>query len=777
MAGSSEAIRYLIKVHGTVQGVGFRPYVYQHAREFNLTGKVFNSSEGVVIDVEGKKEKLFRFLELLRKNPPPLAKIENIEFEELPVCNYTSFVIVESEKDKERKALIPPDVATCNDCKTDILNPKDRRYMYPFTNCTNCGPRFTIVYSIPYDRDKTSMKKFVMCSDCEREYHDPKDRRFHAQPTCCPRCGPKVWVANREGIKVADENNWLQFVWEKLQEGKIIALKSLGGFHLACDAKNEDVVQELRLRKRRPKKPFAVMCKDKETVKKYCLLSEEEERLLTSCHAPIVVLKRRIDCDLPDILAPGIKTLGVMLPYTPLHILLFLGPFEVLVMTSGNVSELPIVISNEEAVTKLGKICDFFVFHERDIVNRCDDSVVKLVDNNVQFFRLSRGYVPEPITLPFVAPKVTVGIGGEMKNNICIIKNDKAFMSQYVGEIDTEEGRENLLNCFRNLCRLLDVSPKAIAFDLHPNYLSSSFAKSLPAEIHFGCQHHHAHMVSCMAENCLDEKEVIGVVLDGTGYGTDGNLWGFEILLGNYRTYERLFHLAYCPLPGGEIAIREPWRMAISYLYSFLGEEGLYWAEKIFGKERTALIVEVLKKGFNNPLSSGCGRLFDAVSAMVGLCEKTSYEGQAAIELAELVQTFEGDEMEDRYDFEIVNGVIYPDKVILGVVRERVSGRSAEFISHKFHNTVVEIIKECVKMASAQRNVKRVVLSGGTFHNDFILKKTKRILKDLGLEVYFHTKVPPNDGGIALGQAAILAAKIKEGEDVPGNSCFGLRCE
>ncbi len=761
MRNNSEVTRYVIKIQGTVQGVGFRPYVYNRAIDLNLKGKVFNSSEGVVIDVEGPYENLAKFLETLKKNPPPLARIESVEFKELPLFNYPSFFIVESREEDGKKALIPPDVGICEECKRDILNEKDRRYMYPFTNCTNCGPRFTIVTSIPYDREKTSMKKFRMCEECEREYHDPEDRRFHAQPICCRKCGPKLWVVDRGGNLVAGENEWLHFVWEVLKKGKIVAIKSLGGFHLACNAKDEEAIRNLRLRKRRPRKPLAVMCRDLDTVRKYCFLNEEEEALLLSSYAPIVVLRKRPDFSLPDNLSPGISTLGVMLPYTPLHVLLFLGPFDTLVMTSGNVSELPIVIDNEKALEELSQICDFFVLHDRDIVNRCDDSVVKIVDGKIGFFRLSRGYVPKPISLPLSSFLPILAIGGEMKNNFCVVKENRAFMSQYIGEIDTEEGKWNLLSSVQNFLRLLNLEPEVIALDSHPGYLSSEVALSIPAKMYVKCQHHHAHMTSCMAENGIVE-DVIGVVLDGTGYGEDGNFWGFEILKGNYSSYERVFHLAYCPLPGGEIAIKEPWRMATSYLYFFLREEGIFYGEEIFGRERVRPIVEIIEKNFNSPLTCGCGRFFDAVSAILGICEKSTYEGQAAIELGELVSEAhkKNVETDDFYPYEIREEVILPEKTILAIIKDKEKGLSPYLISLKFHNTIIQIVKECVEKASRRFGINKVVFSGGTFHNEYILIKLKRLLSSNGYEVYTHEKVPTNDGGIALGQAMIALSKI-----------------
>lgn len=760
-----DIVRLLIKVQGTVQGVGFRPYIFRQAKSFDLKGKVYNSTDGVILDIEGLPERVNLFLNLLRSSPPPLAKIERIELEKVPPKNYGSLEIVGSREESERKVLIPPDVATCSDCKSDILNPEDRRYMYPFTNCTNCGPRFTIVYKLPYDRENTSMARFEMCEECKKEYHDPEDRRFHAQPTCCPKCGPRIFVLDRRGEIVSDMNSYLEFIWERLKEGKILAIKSLGGFHLCCDAKNESVVANLRKRKRRPTKPLAVMMRDLETVKRYCEVNEEEKRILESAYSPIVVLRKRHDFSLPENLSPGMTTLGVMLPYTPLHILIFSGPFEVLVMTSGNVSELPIVTDNDEALAQLGKIADFFVIHERDILNRCDDSVLRVLDGRLHFFRLSRGFVPAPIDLPLESGDHSIlGIGGEMKNNFCIVKGRKAFMSQYIGDVETEEGKENLKSAILNLERLLGVSVDVIAYDMHPFYESSDLAKSLPAKYFFAIQHHHAHMVSCMVDSGLCDEDVIGLVLDGTGYGEDGNLWGFEILKGNFMGYERIFHLDYVPLPGGESAIREPWRTSVSYILTFLGEEEIQYAENIFGKKRVDEVKEVLRSGINSPFSSGCGRLFDAVSSLLGICERVSYEGEAAIGLGELVSSYEDSAIHfGSYGYSIVEGKIRPEGIIKGVVLDLKSGMNKEMISLKFHNTIVRILEDCVSRASLRFGIRKVVLSGGTFHNEYLLRVLTKRLKFLGYDVYHHERVPTNDGGISLGQAVIALRRLKEG--------------
>ncbi|HAP93775.1 MAG TPA: carbamoyltransferase HypF [Desulfotomaculum sp.] len=756
--GSKEkkVVRYRLVIKGVVQGVGFRPFVYNLAQACGIKGNVLNSGEGVIIDAEGEENNIAHFLKEVKENPPRLAKINNFHQIELPSHGYQSFEILKSAPGEGKEAIVPPDVATCKNCMQEVFNPRDRHYQYPFTNCTDCGPRFTITKEIPYDRLKTSMASFNMCNQCAREYHNPADRRFHAQPVACPACGPHVEIMDRHSGKVAGRENWLQTCWDILQGGKILALKGLGGFHLVCDARNKEAVATLRQRKGREAKPFAVMCRDLATVQKYCLLEIEEARLLTSPQAPIVILSKRLSCRLPEELTPGLRSLGVMLPYTPLHLLLFSGPLDLLVMTSGNYSNLPLVKDNERVFIELGGIADYFLLHDREIVNRCEDSLVQVIDGETQIFRRSRGYVPYPI-LVFCkeSTPVILGIGGEMKNSFCLLKKYQAFLSQYIGEVDSMEGEENLLTGLLNFQGLIGVKPEIVAYDAHPDYHSAQIARQIPALEYVGVQHHHAHLASCLADNGLGNEEVIGVILDGTGYGTDGCLWGFEILTGNYADFKRWLHLAYVPLPGGEMAIRQPWRSAAAYLLTFLGEEGKKYARAILKNKDLDILERLIVKGFNSPLSSGCGRLFDAISALLGICLENTYEGQAAIELGEAALELGEDFYLPPYAYKIKEGVIWPEKFISEIINDQLSNVPVEIISTRFHQTLVNIIYDAVEQVSAATGLKRVALSGGTWQNHYLFKVTKRFLSKRGYEVLHHRQAPTNDGGIALGQAMI----------------------
>jgi len=765
--GDKTVIRYRVMIKGVVQGVGFRPFVYNLAQAWGIKGSVLNSSRGVVIEAEGEEDHIAGFLSELKNNPPQLSRISDCQLSKMPPAGYTSFVILPSSPGEEKEALVPPDVAICADCAREIVDRKDRHYQYPFTNCTNCGPRFTIINEVPYDRPKTSMASFSMCGQCAREYHDPADRRFHAQPTACPVCGPRVEVLDSNAGKVAGQENWLQTCWDVLRAGSILAIKGLGGYHLTCDAKNTEAVKALRRRKGRDAKPFAVMCRDLEIVQKYCAAGEKEKELLISPLAPIVILKKHLpvkpDRALPEELAPGLKTLGVMLPYTPLHLLLFSGPFDVLVMTSGNYSDLPLVKDNSRAADELGGIADYFLQHNREIVNRCDDSLIRVVDGETQIYRRSRGYVPHPVLVSRRGDEpVILGIGGEMKNSFCLLKKNHAFMSQYIGEIDSLAGEENLLTSFFNMRKLTDATPEIVAYDAHPGYASARVARQIPARAYFAVQHHHAHLASCLAENGLEDEEVLGAVLDGTGYGTDGRLWGFEILSGNYDHFQRWFHLAYVPLPGGEAAIRQPWRTAVAYLLVFLGGEGEEYARMIFPEKNLDVIGKMVSSGFNSPLSSGCGRLFDAVSALLGVCRESTYEGQAAVELGEAVSEQADDNDIRPYPYEIEEGIILPGKMLAAIINDKMAGMPVQLISARFHRTLANMVGEAVERVSAATGINKVALSGGTWQNQHLFRAAKEELSARGLKVLFHRQVPANDGGIALGQAMIAHWRWRE---------------
>lgn len=759
--GESDRTRYRIAVKGTVQGVGFRPFIYNLAQSLGLKGFVLNDARGVVVEVEGAAAKTAEFLTALSQRPPLLARVTAIEHEELAPAGYYRFEILHSAADAAKEALIPPDVALCGDCARETFDPADRHYLYPFTNCTNCGPRFTIIEEVPYDRPRTSMAGFKMCAECSREYHDPRDRRFHAQPIACPACGPEVELLDADGRSVPGD--WRENCWQILGEGKILALKGLGGFHLACDAFNRQALKTLRQRKGRSHKPFAVMCRDLATIRRYCFVSEAEEELLTSLQAPIVILRRRPEAVIPEEVAPGLRTLGVMVPYTPLHLLLFEGPFPVLVMTSGNYSELPLCKDNERVFQELGGIADYFLLHNRPIVNRCDDSLAGVVAGEVQLYRRSRGYVPRPVTVPNSGGAVVLGMGGEMKNAFCLLKQGQAFLSQHIGELDSLEGEENLFSSLVNFQRLLGVEPEIVGYDLHPGYRSSRIAESVPAKMRFGVQHHHAHLAACLADNGVDSP-AIGVIFDGTGYGEDGNLWGFEFLSGDYREFTRHYHLAYAPLPGGEQGIRHPWRMAVSYLITFLGDEGLSAAGALFGSRKQELetVRYLVEKRFNSPLACGCGRLFDAVAALLGICWEATYEGQAAIELGEhVLDPGEGSRL-SGYPYSFDGAVISPAGILTGVLEDLKKGTEKTLISTRFHNTVAAIVLDAVKRIAAETGLKTVALSGGTWQNRYLFTVGKEMLARNGFEVLFHRQVPANDGGLSLGQAVVAHRRWQE---------------
>ncbi|HBA54493.1 MAG TPA: carbamoyltransferase HypF [Syntrophorhabdus aromaticivorans] len=750
----NDIVRRRIVIKGTVQGVGFRPHVYHLATIHGIKGTVLNSSGGVIIEAEAHKSSIEAFVGDITRHPPSLAKIGSIDVSRLPPANFRTFEILASMPSNEAEAMIPPDAATCPDCRSDMADPEDNHHQYPFTNCTNCGPRFTIIKEIPYDRPKTSMADFAMCESCLGEYKNPANRRFHAQPVACPKCGPHVFITEANGSTIADKNTWLMKSWQFLGEGKILAFKGIGGFHLACDAKNRDAITALRTRKGRRAKPFAVMCRDLEAAARYCEVGKEEARLLTSPEAPIVILARKTGCPLPENLAPGLTSLGVMLPYSPLHLLLFSGPYDILVMTSGNATGLPLAKDNKNALAELGTIADCFVLHNRDIVNRCDDSLVQVIGHETHLFRRSRGYVPRPFPVKRDhGPPVILGIGGEMKNTFCLLRGDQAFMSPYIGEIDTVEGEENLLESLLRFQALMGIEPDIVAFDAHPAYASAHIAQKIHAEVYEEVYHHHAHLASVMADNNLENKKTIGVILDGTGYGPDGHLWGFEVLVGDYTEFDRLYHLAYVPLPGGEAAIRQPWRTALAYLHTFLGNKAGEYAKAFFRDKDTGFVGQMIASRFNSPLSSGCGRLFDAVSAILGVCSENTYEGQAAIELGELVAHMPAVSTHDPYDYEIGDGAILPGGILNGIIRDHLRGIPASTISARFHQTLVAVICDLAERAFSQTGVRQVVLSGGTWQNTYLFRAAKSALNARGFDVLYHRHVPANDGGIALGQA------------------------
>ncbi len=743
---------------GTVQGVGFRPFVYNLARQLDLVGWVLNSTRGLEIHVEGHKADIEEFVRHLKEEPPRLARITSFESKPADCQGYSGFEIRSSTGEEKTDVLVPPDTAVCSDCRREVFDPEDRHFLYPFTNCTNCGPRFTIVRDFPYDRDNTTMSVFEMCPLCGKEYRDPTDRRFHAQPVACPQCGPQAVFTDKQGRVIPGD--WTELFATHILEGAVIGVKGLGGFHLACDAHNRTAVAALRERKGRPAKPLAVMARDMDTVRQHCFASAQEEELLTGPQAPIVVLDKAPSFNLPDNLAPNLCSLGVMLPYTPLHLMLFNDNLDLLVMTSGNPSGLPLEKDNQEAVDRLGQVADYFLMHNREIENRTDDSVVRVVGGRLRFNRRSRGYVPQPITIPVDEkfPRTVLGAGGEMKNSFCIVKQDgQAYPSQYMGEIDTLEAMENWRDSLDKFERFLEVKPDIVGYDLHPGYNSSKLAREVPAEAQYAVQHHHAHLAAVMAEHNLREP-VMGVIMDGTGCGADGNIWGCEFLTGNYLDFTRHAHLRYIPLIGGERAVRNPWLVSLVYLIQCFGEEkGAAIARKVFGNDKEIdTAAGILAGGFNCPLASSTGRLFDAVSALLGVCRKSTYEGQPAIELGELATAM----TEDSYGSMFTPSgekpyILFADTIIKGLLEDMEQGESPEIMSTKFHNSLVLTISEAAETIREETGLNQVVLSGGTFHNEYLEAKVQEKLQQKGFQVYTHRELPANDGGICLGQAAV----------------------
>jgi len=746
-------------VRGVVQGVGFRPFVYRLAQEYSLKGWVRNTSGNVEIEVEGNGGVLENFLSDLQTKAPPMARIEKVEATFYPPKGYTEFQIGESLSREGQYQLVSPDIATCDDCKKEIFSPTDRRFRYPFTNCTNCGPRFTIIEDIPYDRPKTTMRKFKMCPQCQREYADPLNRRFHAQPNACPKCGPSLELVDGNGNPV-DCSDVIKTASDLLKVGKILAIKGLGGFHLACDATSDEAINTLRARKRRLSKPLAVMLPTLEEIEKHCLVSTEEKNLLQSPQCPIVLLRwKHSSSKISPTVAPNLKYLGVMLPYTPLHHLLLRETNLPLVMTSGNISEEPIAKDNDEALRRLGGIADYFLFHNRDIYARYDDSVY-MVEGTPQVIRRARSYAPYPVFLPFRSKQI-LACGAELKNTFCLTKDEHAFLSQHIGDMENEETLGHFENTIQLYKKLFRLEPEIIAYDMHPEYLATKYALQLGSELGLSLspvQHHHAHIVSCLVENKV-EGQVIGVAFDGTGYGTDNAIWGGEFFTADYQNFTRVGHLEYVPLPGGEVAIKKPYRMALGYLYSLLGEdfslEGLPIAK--VNPAELGIIKQQLKRGINCPLTSSAGRLFDAVSALAGVRGEIDYEAQAAIEL-EMLAPDEVSESES-YPFSIVEHegmrVVKLGELLSAVVKDVKNQAPAPLISLEFHHTMVQIIAEMCRLMARDTGITQVALSGGVFQNRLLLRLAIAALQKEGFNVLTHHLVPCNDGGISLGQAVI----------------------
>ncbi len=752
-----------ISARGIVQGVGFRPFVYQLASKYNLKGWVCNTSEDVKIEVQGESKDLKRFLSELQNNAPPLAHIESVSVTYHPPAEYTSFEIRHSIVEEGKYQPVSPDIATCQACLREIFSTEDRRYHYPFTNCTNCGPRFTIIEDVPYDRPKTTMRTFIMCPDCQAEYDNPLDRRFHAQPNACPKCGPRLELLDAKGNHV-ETSDAIVTASQLLKDGKIIAIKGLGGFLLACDATTEKVVKVLRQRKRREFKPLAIMVADIEEARRHCLVSETEEKLLTSPQSPIVLLQWKPNSTVSKTIAPNLKYLGLMLPYTPLHHLLLREAGLPLVMTSGNISEEPIAKDNDEAIRRLSGIADYFLVHNRDIYARYDDSVTFVERGTPQLTRRARSYAPYPIHLNFKAKQV-LGCGAEEKNTFCLTKDNYAFISQHIGDMENLETLEHFENTLALYKKLFRIEPETIAYDLHPEYLSTKYALELGSQFSHlklvPVQHHHAHIVSCMVDNNV-ETPVIGVALDGTGYGSDGRIWGGEFLVADYKGFQRMGHLEYLPLPGGAAAIKKPYRTALGYLLKLLGENSLNH-KLAFLKQIDAVEIELIKRqiqtGLNSPLASSMGRLFDAVSALIGIRSEIDYEGQAAVEL-EMAAYDDCDKVSNKgYPYSMTEddgiNIIRLKELLSAIVEDLYRGVSKATISSRFHNTVANMISDMCQLIAQRAGINQVALSGGVFQNRLLLRKVVPLLESAGFSMLTHKQVPCNDGGISLGQAVI----------------------
>jgi hydrogenase maturation protein HypF len=799
--------RIEILVRGIVQGVGFRPFVYGLARGMGLRGYVTNTGGGVLIEVEGAD--IDAFVLRLRAEAPPLSLITDIATRALAPCGYPDFTIRASVEGGGASpfTLVSPDVSTCDDCLRELLDPEDRRHRYPFINCTNCGPRYSITRSVPYDRPNTTMASFAMCPDCAREYHDPGDRRFHAQPNACPACGPHLEFRAGSSRIAGDDEAALAACIRFLRGGGITAIKGLGGFHLGCDATDEGAVARLRERKRKSNKPFAVMVADLAAARSLCVVDEVEARALQSTRRPIVLLRRRDPSPLSWAIAPGVDRIGCMLPYTPLHYLLFnaepsrapmsdespegegnrIPDFTALVMTSGNLAEEPIVCSNEQALEKLSGLVDGFLFHDRGIFMRVDDSVLRLrsfpaapsgpgrsgqPDPGLSFIRRSRGYAPDPIELIGEGPEV-LGCGADLKNTFTLTKGGFAIVSQHVGDMENQETLAFFEECLANLEAVYRVEPRAVAYDLHPGYLSTGWAEDLLERSGgtlrgFPVQHHYAHIASVMAEHGLGEERVIGVAFDGTGYGSDGRLWGGEFLLADVRGFERLGHLKYLPLPGGEAAIREPWRTAVSLVRDLAGEDaprilaGLGFAAT-YGEATVGQVLSIAGARDFSPLSSGAGRLFDAVSALLGICDRNSFEGEAAMAL----EAWASEGVEGEYPVDYLRGegplVVDYAPMTAAIVRDIEGQRTVAEIASRFHNTIASIILSVVGEASELHGVRKVALSGGAFQNALLLARTVGLLRSKGLEVYINGEVPCNDACVSLGQAWLARERMRTG--------------
>ncbi len=774
-ADAFERARLRISVSGIVQGVGFRPFIYRIAHREGLAGFVLNNPQGVVMEVEGELRRLSVFLSAVVSEKPAQARVDTMTANFVDTTGDTAFVIEKSTGAAERTVLISPDIATCDECLGEIGDPDDRRHRYAFTNCTNCGPRYTIIRSVPYDRKNTTMGVFELCPECAREYTDPMDRRFHAEPNACPVCGPRVVLKDSKGEAI-DVGDPVAAAIGHLAAGRIVAVKGLGGFHLAADATNDGAVRALRERKQREEKPLAIMSASVEIVRTYAEVSDEEERVLTGTERPIVLLKKKPSSVIAEAVAPGNKYVGVMLPYTPVHHMLLGTGLIALVMTSGNISEEPIAIDIDDAVRRLGDVADYYLDHNREILSRCDDSVVRVIDGEMLFSRRSRGFVPLPVDLED-GGGVILACGAHLKNSVAVTRKNQVFPSQHIGDLENLEAFDFFKSTVAHLEDIINVKPEVVAHDLHPDYLSTQYARDLPDIKKVGIQHHHAHIASCLGEAGL-EGPVIGFSLDGTGYGPDGTVWGGEVLLATRKDFTRAGHIETVLMPGGERAVREPWRMALSHVLN-AARRGALDAKVLDVKSDDALaallgrpagevrlVRQALEKKINCPVTSSCGRLFDAVSALCGVRRSVSFEGQAAIELEMVLDETEA----GAYHIEISDDapmVLEAAPLIAGVVRDLVRGVAPGRVSARFHNWLAYGLHNMAVRLREKEGLQTVALSGGCFQNAYLLKNLKMILSESGFNVIINRLVPANDGGISFGQVVVaraLTAEDKQGD-------------
>lgn len=754
--------RQRLRIDGIVQGVGFRPFVYRLASELALAGFVLNDSRGVLVEIEGTPDLVDAFGHRLRAECPPLARIVGIEAISLPADGSSGFVIAHSDDGQPPQTLISPDVAVCEDCLRELFDPADRRYRYPFINCTNCGPRFTIVEGVPYDRPLTSMKRFPLCAECGREYHDPADRRFHAQPNACPVCGPGLTLCDRHGTKL--DGDPMAETISLLRGGKIVAIRGVGGFHLVCDPHNDAAVRELRRRKGRAEKPFALMAPDIESITEHCEMSTEEAAALQDYRRPILLLRRKPASRLSDQVAPGNPWLGFMLPYAPLQHLILRHQFDALIMTSANFSEEPIVIGNGEAMERLAELADYFLLHDREILQRCDDSIARVQDHAVRLLRRARGYVPEPVFLSAALHRPTLACGAELKNCLALGRDRTVFLSQHVGDLDNPSALGFFEHATEHLKRIMGITPELIACDLHPEYLSTKWARqqSLPV---VAVQHHHAHLVSVMAENQVTEP-TIGIILDGTGFGTDGTIWGGELLFGDARQFQRLAWLEPIPMPGGTAAIQQPWRMAFAYLHHVYGpafaDLPIPVVQRVPAPERMT-VRRMLEQRINSPLTSSCGRLFDGVAALLGVRSTVSFEAQAAMELEFLATSATGVGPSLDLAATTESGPQSVAPLIRALTERLLRGDRPEQLARAFHHELVDLFVRAALSARKTTGCNRIALSGGVYQNVLFFDRMLLRLRRESFEVLTHVQVPTNDGGLALGQLVIADLAAQQG--------------